>query len=72
MQERETRETGLACGQSFLNRAICFLCRPSVSGLGDHEYSQGTAPGTENDEGSGKAIHARAVEAGGTAWSGGD
>ena len=43
-------------------------CRDSaIQGCG-----QGTASGLEDGEGSGKAIHARAVEASGTAWAEGD
>jgi len=72
VQEREAREIGLAGGQSFLHEAIWLLCGPSVSGLGDHGCSKGTASGLEDGEGSGKAIHAGAVEASGTAWAEGD
>ncbi len=72
VQERETGETGVAGGQSFLHQAICLLCGPSVSGLGDYGCSQGTAPGLEDGEGFGEAIHAGAVEASGTPWAEGD
>ena len=72
VQESEARETGLAGGQSFLHQAICLLCGSSVSRLGDHGCSQGTAPGLEDGESSGEAIHAGAVEASGTAWAEGD
>ena len=72
VQEREARETAVAGGQSFLHQAICLLCGPSVSGLGDHGCSEGTASGLEDGEGSGEAIHAGAVEASGTAWAEGD
>lgn len=72
VQERETREIGMAGGQSFPHEAICLLCGPSVSGLGDHGCREGTASGLEDGEGPGKAIHAGAVEASGTAWAEGD
>ena len=71
-KKREAGETGLACGQSFLHQAIWLLCGPAVSGFGDHGCGQGTAPGLEDGQGSGKAIHAGAVEASGTAWAEGD
>ena len=72
VQGRETGEARLACGQSFLHQAICLLCGPSVSRLGDHGCCQGTSPGLEDGEGTGEAIHAGAVEASGTAWTKGD
>jgi len=72
VQEREAGEAGVVGGQSFLHQAICLLCRPSVSGLGDYGCGQGTSPGLEDGEGSGEAIHAGAVEASGTAWPEGD
>jgi len=72
VQEREAGETGVAGGQSFLYQAFCLLCGPSVSGLGGHGRSQGTALGLEDGEGPGEAIHAGAVEASGTAWTKGD
>ena len=67
--ERETRETGLAGGQPVLHQAICLLCGAAVSGLGDHGCRQGTAPGLEDGEGPGEAIHAGAVEASRAAWA---
>ncbi len=72
VQESEAGEAAVAGGQSFLHQEICLLCRPSVSGFGSDGYSQGAAPGLEDGEVSGKAIHEEAVEAGGIAWAEGD
>ena len=69
VQEGEAGEAGLACGQSFLHQEICLLCRPTLSRFRYHGRGEGTAPGLEDGEVLGEAIHARAVEASGIAWA---
>ena len=68
VQEREAGEAAMAGGQSFLQQEICVLCKPSVSGFGSGGRRDGTAPGLEYGEVSGKAVHAGAVEPSGIAW----
>ena len=61
--EGETGKAGLAGRLSFLHQAICLLRRPSVSGFESSGCGQGIAPGLEDGQGPGDAVHAGAAAA---------
>ena len=61
VHEGEAREAGVACGQSVLQQAICFLCGAALSGHDDQRRCSRNAPGLEDGQGIGQAVHARAT-----------
>ncbi len=59
--EGEAGEAGLAGRLSFLHQTVCFLRRPSLPGFEYSGRGRRAAPGLENGQGLGDAVHARAV-----------
>ena len=61
VHEGEAREVGMACGQSVLQQAVCLLCGTALSGHDDQRRCSRNAPGLEDGQGVGQAVHARAA-----------
>ena len=72
MPESEAGEAGLVGRLSFLHQTVCLLCGPSLPGFDYSGRSRRTAPGLEDGQGFGDAVHARAVAPSGDSRAEGD
>ena len=61
VHEGEAREAGVACGQSVLQQAIRLLCGTALPDHDDQRRCSRNAPGLEDGQGVGQAIHAGAA-----------
>lgn len=61
VHEGEAREASVACGQSVLQQAIRLLCGAALPGHDDQRRCSRNAPGLEDGQGVGQAVHARAA-----------
>src|SRR5258706_12788230 len=59
--EGEAREAGVACGQSVLQQAIRLLFGTALPGRDDQKRCSRNAPGLEDSQGVGQAVHAGAA-----------
>ena len=68
--EGEAGEDELACGQSFLHKAVCLLCGAEVSGDDGQGCGEGIEVGLAYGEGAGQGVHGGATssESGCGAW----